>query len=80
MPDGKPGRELASWAEGFFRLEFLVLLFQDKITSPAAMSGQNTLLNENTSQYPTLGHKPIVCKKATPINPRGSSIDKPQRR
>jgi hypothetical protein len=32
-PDGKPGRELAAWAEGFFRLEFLVLLFQDKRTS-----------------------------------------------
>jgi len=25
MPDGKPGRELALRAEGFFRLEFLVL-------------------------------------------------------
>jgi len=28
-PDGKPGRELALWAEGFFRLDFLVLLCQD---------------------------------------------------
>jgi len=33
-PDGKPGRELALWAEGFFRLEFLLLLFQDKRSSP----------------------------------------------
>jgi len=33
---------LASWAEGFFRLDFLVLLCQDKRTSPtAAMSGKN---------------------------------------
>jgi len=32
--DGKPGRELALWAEGFFRLEFLLLLFQDKRSSP----------------------------------------------
>jgi len=30
-PDKKPGRELAQRAEGFFCLEFLVLLFQDKI-------------------------------------------------
>jgi len=33
-PDKKPGRELAQRAEGFFCLEFLVLLFQDKRTSP----------------------------------------------
>jgi len=44
MPDGKPGRALAQRAEGFFRLDFLVLLCQDKRTSPAAMSGENTLL------------------------------------
>ena len=43
-PDGKPGRELALRAEGFFRLDFLVLLCQDKRTSPAAMSGENILL------------------------------------
>jgi len=28
MPDGKPGRALAQRAEGFFRLDFLVLLCQ----------------------------------------------------
>jgi hypothetical protein len=44
MPDGKPGRELALRAEGFFRLDFLVLLCQDKRTSPAVMSGENILL------------------------------------
>jgi len=33
-PDGKPGQELASRTEGFFRLDFLVLLCQDKRTSP----------------------------------------------
>jgi len=45
-PDGKPGRELALRAEGFFRLDFLVLLCQDKRTSPAAMSGENILLKQ----------------------------------
>ena len=42
--DGKPGRELALRAEGFFRLDFLVLLCQDKRTSPAAISSENILL------------------------------------
>jgi len=43
-PDGKPGRELASWAQGFFRLDFLVLFYQEKSSSLAAMSGQNIYL------------------------------------
>jgi len=43
-PDGKPGWELALRAEGFFRLDFLFLLCQDKRNSPEAMSGQNNLL------------------------------------
>jgi hypothetical protein len=33
-PDGKPGRELASRAEGFFRLDFLLLFYQEKSSSP----------------------------------------------
>ncbi len=33
-PDGKPGRVLALRAEGFFRLDFLLLLCQDKRSSP----------------------------------------------
>jgi hypothetical protein len=33
-PDGKPGRELASRAEGFFRLDFLLLFYQGKSSSP----------------------------------------------
>jgi hypothetical protein len=43
-PDGKPGRELASRAEGFFCLDFLVLLCQDKRVAPAAMSGTELLV------------------------------------
>jgi len=45
MPDGKPGRELALWAEGFFRLDFLLLFYQEKSSSLAAMSGENISLN-----------------------------------
>ena len=33
-PDGKPGQELALWAEGFFRLDFLLLFYQEKSSSP----------------------------------------------
>jgi len=44
MPDKKPGRELAQRAEGFFCLDFLLLFYQEKSNSLAAMSGQNTLL------------------------------------
>jgi len=40
-PDGKPGRELARRVEGFFRLDFLLLFYQEKSSSLAAMSGQN---------------------------------------
>jgi len=39
-PDKKPGRELALRAEGFFYLDFLVILCQDKRNGPAAMSGE----------------------------------------
>ena len=46
-PDGKPGRELALRAEGFFRLDFLLLFYQEKSSSPAAMSGENILLKIN---------------------------------
>ena len=31
--DGKPGRELALWAEGFFRLDLLLLFYQEKSSS-----------------------------------------------
>jgi len=43
-PDGKPGRELARRVEGFFRLDFLLLFYQEKSSSLAAMSGQNIYL------------------------------------
>jgi hypothetical protein len=33
-PDGKPGRELALRAEGFFRLDLLLLFYQEKSSSP----------------------------------------------
>jgi hypothetical protein len=33
-PDRKPGRELASRAEGFFCLDFLLLFYQEKSSSP----------------------------------------------
>jgi hypothetical protein len=58
-PDGKPGRELALRAEGFFRLDFLLLFYQEngeallsafknkqpakKSNSPAVMSGPESL-------------------------------------
>jgi len=32
-PDGKPGRELALRAEGFFRIDFLLLFYQEKSSS-----------------------------------------------
>ena len=48
-PDKKPGRELALRAEGFFRLEFLVLLFQTKELAPPAMSGREYLIKTNIS-------------------------------
>jgi len=44
MPDGKPGREMAQRAEGFFRLDFLLLFIKKKVVAPAAMSSENTLL------------------------------------
>jgi len=42
----KTGTGVGLWTEGFFRLDFLVLLWQDKRTSPPAMSGQNILLKQ----------------------------------
>ena len=40
----KTGPGVGLSAEGFFRLDFLFLLYQDKRNSPAAMSGENILL------------------------------------
>ncbi|WP_158995459.1 hypothetical protein [Mucilaginibacter sp. L196] len=34
IPDGKPGRELALWVESFFRIDFLLLFYQEKSSSP----------------------------------------------
>jgi hypothetical protein len=39
----KTGPGLALRAEGFFRLDFLLLFYQEKSSSLAAMSGQNIL-------------------------------------
>jgi len=38
---------LALRVEGFFRLDFLLLFYQEKSSSPAAMSGENILLKIN---------------------------------
>jgi len=48
-PDRKPGRELASRAEGFFCLDFLLLFYQEKSSSPAAMSGTEYHFKTRTS-------------------------------
>ena len=68
-PDRKPGRELALRAEGFFCLEFLVLLFQDKTTSPRGNEQDRIIPITKVSFNPTRSNKPcpIFCHPVTVI-------------
>jgi len=46
-PDGKPGREQALRAEGFFRLDFLVLFYQEKSSSLRGNERTKYLIKRN---------------------------------
>jgi hypothetical protein len=70
-PDGKPGRELAQWAEGFFRLDFLLLFYQEKSSSPRGNERTRVIhYNENTFQT----HRAYFENLSVTYNPQSKSL------